>query len=277
MKRKQFEPLIIHDFEEKEFHLPTHSHTYYEIVYIFKGDGVHLLNNSRLPYKAGDLFVISPEDEHYFEIGNSTRFVFIKFTDSYFSSNGDLAPDEHLVTSPETIMRHKLLKEIKLKLEEPFITILRNTIENIIAYNSRKDAATSPLVYYQVLSIFGLIKEVIKKLDVRIDNGVPDKEILISYINHHIYEPQSIQIKSIATHFNISPNYFSAYFKRNFDMSYREYVNSYRISLIEKRISAGQLTLKEIAVEFGFTDESHLSHFFKNRKNARPTVYRKQL
>src|SRR3978361_2140692 len=98
---------------------------------------------------------------------------------------------------------------------------------------------------------------------------------MISYINQHIYEPEKIQVKFIANHFNIAGNYFGAYFKRNFDLSYRDYVNQYRTKLIEKRIISGQLSLKQIASEFGFNDESHLSNYFKNRKQTRQTSFRK--
>jgi AraC-like DNA-binding protein len=274
MRRTQFEPLVIHDFEEEAFRLPVHGHTYYELVYIRKGSGVHLLNNSRLPYKSGDLFIISPEDQHYFEIKRCTHFTFIKLTDSYFAGHKLHQPDAFLLSSPEDMMRNKLLKEIKLKMEEPCISILRNTIENIVAYNCRKDIASSPLVYYQVLSIFGLIREALAKLSIRIDHGQPDQEELISYIHQHIYEPPLIRIKNIATHFHISPTYFSAYFKRNFETSYRDYVNEYRIRLVEQRLLVPSLTMKQIADEFGFTDESHLSHFFKGIRKVSPLSFR---
>lgn len=61
--------------------------------------------------------------------------------------------------------------------------------ENIVAYNCRKDVSSSPLMFYQILSIFGLIKEAAAKLNIRMDNGQPEKEELISYIHQHIYEP----------------------------------------------------------------------------------------
>ena len=72
-KLNQFETLVIDEFEEEKFHLPEHSHTYYEIIYIKKGCGVHHLNKNLLSYKAGDLFVLSPDDEHYFDIKKSTK------------------------------------------------------------------------------------------------------------------------------------------------------------------------------------------------------------
>lgn len=275
-KLKQFDFLVLHEFEEEEFHLPTHGHTYYELVYIYSGDGIHWINNNRLPYRSGDLFVLSPDDEHYFEIRCSTHFAFIKFTDAYFQSRNHLIPHELLQTRPENIMRHKLLKEVKLVMDEPCVTILRNTVKNIMAYNCRSDISSSPIVYYQILSIFGLIKEAMAKLDLRIDQGLADKEALISYINQYIYDPEKILVRSVAKHFNISPTYFSAYFKRNFSISYREYINNYRIQLIEKRLLGGNMTMREMAEELGFTDESHLSHYFKSKKRMSPREFIRQ-
>ncbi|RAJ24609.1 helix-turn-helix domain-containing protein [Pedobacter cryoconitis] len=276
MKRTQFDQLVIHDFEEKVFHLPSHSHTYYELVYIRKGSGIHLLNSNKIPYTTGDLFILSPEDHHHFEIKRSTHFTFIKFTDSYFAGHKMNRPDALILSTPEAIMSHKLLKEVKLKMDEPCVSILRKIIENIVDYNCRKDVASSPLVYYQILSIFGLIREAAAKLSIRIDDGQPGKEELISYIHQHIYDPSLIRIKHIAPHFNIAVTYFSDYFRNKFEISYRAYVSEYRIKLIEKRLKDPSLSMKHIAGEFGFTDESHLSHFFKSRRKLSPMNFRQQ-
>jgi quercetin dioxygenase-like cupin family protein len=63
-KLNQFESLLLDEFEEDKFHLPVHGHTYYELIYIVKGSGIHHLNQNLLGYKAGDLFALSPDDEH---------------------------------------------------------------------------------------------------------------------------------------------------------------------------------------------------------------------
>ncbi|MDP3680890.1 MAG: AraC family transcriptional regulator [Flavobacterium sp.] len=274
-KLNQFETLVIDEFEEDKFHLPTHSHTYYEIIYIVKGNGIHHLNNNLLSYKTGDLFVISPDDEHYFDIKKSTRFVFIKFTDNYFNSNKKLSCDEFLLNTPENFMRDKSLKENVLKLDEPCKTILKNTIENITAYNSKTNVSTSPIVFYQVLSIFGLIKETMRCMNMQITATGIDNEQIISYIHQNIYNPKLVQIKSISTHFNIATTYFGTYFKRSFSITYRDYINNLRTKLIEKRFFNNQVPIKQIAYEFGFTDESHLSNYFKKQKNMKPSDFKK--
>lgn len=274
-KLNQFETLVIDEFEEDKFHLPNHSHTYYEIIYIVKGNGIHHLNNNLLSYKTGDLFVISPDDEHYFDIKKSTRFVFIKFTDNYFNSNKKLSCDEFLLNTPENFMRDKSLKENVLKLDEPCKTILKNTIENITAYNSKTNVSTSPIVFYQVLSIFGLIKETMRCMNMQITGTGIDNEQIISYIHQNIYNPKLVQIKSISTHFNIATTYFGTYFKRSFSITYRDYINNLRTKLIEKRFFNNQVPIKQIAYEFGFTDESHLSNYFKKQKNMKPSDFKK--
>lgn len=276
MKRKQFEPLEIDTFETSVFPFPKHSHTYYEMIYIFKGCGNHHINQIVIPYKAGDLYLISPDDEHFFDIKKSTKFCFIKFNDSYFERNKYLS-DNLITASPIDIMRNSLLKEEKLIFDEPCRTILRKTVENIIEYNSFCKVSDSPIVFFQILSLFGLIREASAKfLKVNIDNAALRKDDLISYIHQNIYHPEKIRIGIISEHFNISNTYFSAYFKRNFDVSYRKYITDYKLKLIEKRIQSGQMTMKQIAYEFGFTDESHLTNYFKKQNNLSPTDYKFQ-
>jgi AraC-like DNA-binding protein len=262
---RQFETLMIRDYEADIFPFAPHVHTYYELIYIYKGSGTHFFNDNNITYKSGDLFLIAPEDKHHFEIRQKTRFVVIKFTDSYFRKG-------ILDIVPETIMRMKFLKEVKVAFKDPHKTLLQNTIGNIVTYKEGENLTTSPYIYLQLLSVFGLIKEVILT-----DNKViADKETLLSFIHQHIYDPKKYQVKYIARHFNISATYFSDYFKRNFNVSYRYYIQQYRTQLIENRIEGGKVSMKQIAEEFGFTDESHLSNYFKKRHQLRPSEYRKK-
>jgi AraC-like DNA-binding protein len=274
---KQFDPLVIHDFEEKIFHMESHAHTYFEIGYIYKGKGIHYLNNSSINYSSGDLFLICPEDSHHFKINRSTRFIFIKFTDSYFHLFEQENTQSNSESEPTKIMRNRLLKETKLKITFPNTLILKNTIDNIVRYaETDLNIGISATIYHQILSIISLVKESIIHMDGSLDQSAANQPQLFSYIHDHIYEPSLLQVKNIAVQFNIAPNYFGAYFKRYFGISYSEYVNNYKAKLIKMRIQSNQFTLRQISDEFGFTDESHLSRFFKKHYNISPGEYRKQ-
>lgn len=273
----QFDPLVIEDVVESTFTCSRHSHTYYELVYINTGAGLHHLNESSLDYESGDLFLISPGEYHSFEIKDETHFTYIKFTEGYFESKKHLAPDEFKIGAPEFLMEMRWLKEVKILIKHPCNDILRATIRNLALYSTHLNISNSPIAYYQLLSIFGMIKEILKERNVSVHKVEVNFEKLISFIHENIYDREKLRIQTISSYFNISATYFSNYFKRHFGISYQEYLDRYRVTLIEKRLSVGGLKLKQISDEFGFTDVSHLSKTFKRVKGLGPKDFVKSL
>ncbi len=269
----QFDPLVIEDMQEAVFTCSRHSHTYYELVYIHTGNGFHFLNEDVMQYEGGDLFLISPGEYHSFEIEHETHFTYIKFTEGYFESKKHLAPDEFKIGAPEFLMQMKWLKEVKILIKHPCNEILKATILNLVLYSKHRNISSSPIVYYQLLSIFGMIKEILKERNISLHKEELNFEKLISFIHENIYDREKLTVNSIASFFNISPTYFSNYFKRHFGLSYQEYLDRYRVTLIEKRLSIGGLKIKQIADEFGFTDVSHLSKTFKKIKGHTPREF----
>lgn len=272
---RQFDLLVINDYVTDIYRFAPHGHTYYELIYILKGKGIHLLNNNRFSYQSGDLYLVAPNDQHHFEVKQATRFVVIKFTEDYFSALHQTRTDKDLV--PQVIMQTRSLKETKVSFSPTSALSLKNTVENIIRCKDAANLVHSIYVYHQLLSIFGLIHEMLDNLNKQLPTGKTDKQQVIAYIHQNIYDPQKCQILTIARHFNTAVSYFSDYFKRNFDISYRAYLDQYRIRLIESRIKGGCLSMKQIAAEFGFNDESHFSNYFKKHRKLRPTTFKANL
>lgn len=271
---RQFAPLIILDYITDVFRYANHGHTYYELIYLNKGKGIHFMNNIQIPYQPGDLFLLSPGDRHHFDIEEATQFTVIKFTDAYFGNHIDQKKNNSLVI-PQVIMQMQSFKEFTLQFTGEHQLALQRTISTIAAFKDFKNVERLSHVYFQLLSIFGLIKDVLASSYPLIRSGKMDKQKLIAYIHQNIYDPKKFKIKAIAVHFGISASYFGDYFKRNFGASYRDYLNQYRIHLIKLRIEGNQLNMKEIAQEFGFSDESHFSNYVNKHLQMRPAAYRK--
>lgn len=277
MKRlRQFKPFILTDFEVDVYPYPLHNHTYYEMIYIYHGSGRHCLNSNDFNYQAGDLFLLTPEDNHYFAVGEKTRFVFLKFTDSFFSNQPHTSPG-FFDREVEPVMRNKFLQELKPELTAADNLFLKSIVDNIAAIADPSADETAASIFYQLLSIIEMVKRALVKHGHHQEVFQQrNNEQLLTFIHQHIYSPELVQIKTIAENFNISPAYFGAYFKRNFGISYREYLNQYRINLIERRLINSRLTLKEIASEFGLVDESHLSRYFKSQKKLSPRAFKQE-
>ena len=77
------EPFNIYHFEADRWQHPVHNHTYYEIIFILKGSGRHLINDYNFTYKSGDVFLLGPEDYHLFDIDLCTEFCYIRFMEDF--------------------------------------------------------------------------------------------------------------------------------------------------------------------------------------------------
>ena len=274
MRKKQFSPLQINEFVEDTFHLPMHEQNYYELVYIRSGKGTHVINKFELDYTHGDVFLVSPADKHYFKIEERTHFLFILFTDTYFLQHRRHQKRYDWIME---LMNDKGLKEGKLLMGEHYRLIYSHIMEAVRLYSNATVNRSSPGLFDLLIAIFSLYKEISEtQRQSSAQEGPIDRSILV-YIHQHIFRPEDLQVKKLSQQFNISPSYFGIYFKKNFGTSLRAYINSYRIELIENRLKSSAYTLKQIAAELGFIDESHLSHFYKRVKGYSPLAYRRNV
>lgn len=100
---------------------------------------------------------------------------------------------------------------------------------------------------------------------------------LLNYIHEHIREADEIQIEQLADQFGFSKHYLGAFFKEQTGRTLRDYVNQYKLQLLEDRLHFSLFSLKEISHELGFNDQSHLNKFFRKHHNMSPSAYREQI
>lgn len=120
------------------------------------------------------------------------------------------------------------------------------------------------LIWLQLLVLAELLQRHMPELKVT-SNRTRDMQALFCYIHKHIYTPDKLKATAMAEQFHTTPDYIGPYFKRNTGISLREYIGNYRKNLIRKRQDSGGYSLKQIAAEFGLTDESHVSKLMRNQ------------
>lgn len=260
MKRyKQFQPLVISAFEASEWPHAVHQHNHYELIYIGHGTGSHQIGGNSIAYKDGDIFLIGPDDEHSFDIAAPTRFVFIKFMDVYIhqvnaGSAYGLQQLEYLIKSRETHFSGFRLTDTDRSTVAAIIQVILCLKQDML-YNEQ-------LIWLQVLALAALLQRNMPELKPATGRS-RDMQAVFCYIHKHIYTPAKLRSSVIASHFHTTTDYIGPYFKRNAGITLRDYIADYRRSLIRQRVDAGNYSLKQIAAEFGLTDESHVSKVLK--------------
>ncbi|WP_135555951.1 response regulator transcription factor [Paenibacillus cymbidii] len=96
----------------------------------------------------------------------------------------------------------------------------------------------------------------------------------VEYIKRHYSE--DITLNHLADLVNLSPNYFSALFKKELNMNFSEYMINYRIERAKELLLGTRLLAYEISQRVGFTDGAYFSRTFKKVTGLSPNEYRKK-
>jgi AraC family L-rhamnose operon regulatory protein RhaS len=278
---------IFKDFElsVKEYNSKKsmqHRHSFFEMIYVLKGSGVHLLNGNKYSYKKGDFFLLTPDDMHSFESLTVSTFCIIDFTKHFLmkthrrdESNSGL--NDFFKKTEYIFHNHNKIKGdlIVNEKDRVFIQIL---IDQLIFEKKNELSMRDSILQNIVFLLLNLVGRNIQQNLASNLNGT-NRRIIIHeityYIHEHIYDKELITVEQIASHFNKSKDYISIYFKKHTKSSLKEYIIQYKLNLVQTRLIYSDLTISEIAYELNFTDESHLNKTFRKMFGQTANQYRK--
>ena len=272
--RNLHQPFELDLLEIQEYEIREHKNTFFEMVFVLEGKGTQIINNHRLPYSRDKLFLIFPQDKHGFEVAETTKFLFIRFNDSYLKTQS-----KEWIQKLEFIFHnHNHLPGCILKTitDKPLVRAL---VEALIREHINQQPQ-QPEVVKQLINMVITIaaRNILLIQPVVVDKSKTTNTLqLLNYIHQYIYEPEKLKAEKIAHQFNISPTYISEYFKTQTGQSLQEYITAYKIKLIETRLKFTDMKINEIVYEFGFSDASHLNRLFKKHTGVSPSEYKKSV
>ncbi len=94
----------------------------------------------------------------------------------------------------------------------------------------------------------------------------------LDYIHTHL--SQDLSLVQIARVINISPTYFASLFKRATGISPHQYVIKRRVERAKLLLKTTDLTIADIALQVGFSSQSHLTQHFKRLTRMTPKQVR---
>jgi AraC family L-rhamnose operon regulatory protein RhaS len=278
MKRYiQYEPFNIYCFEAAEWQHPVHKHNYSEIIFIRRGNGKHSINHNTFAYAPGDVFLLGPEDYHYFEIETITQFCYIRFTEVFIKDNTSTKHETWQRTIEFLLNTPYQSRGSIVKLEEE-----KGLLNHLLAvlmheYDHRQVGSYEVIMDSMMKSILSILaRNMIKQAFAEGAVPVSSKPIenMLIYIRQNIYAPEKLRIDHLAENFNYSPSYLSVFFKRQVGESLQQHILKYKLKLIENRLRHSTMSISQISHEFGFSDESHLCKLFRKYYGITPGDFR---
>jgi len=269
-------PFNIYHFEAGTWMHAVHRHTYFEIIFILKGHGLHRINGNTFDYTAGDVFLLGPDDYHEFVIEELTEFCFIRFNESIH---------KHLIGNPDN-PRQSAIKTLLTTSSQSRGSIVADKGEkqklHALLAVIRSEYANQQSAHFAGIRD-SLLQSMLLILARNLSNQTPVRpfvtdsvEAILLYIRQHIYEPGELSIDRLADVFHYAPTYISLLFKKQTGESLKQYIIRHKMKLIEARLLYSPLTLAQIADEFGYTDKSHFCKQFKKYTGSTPSTFRRR-
>ena len=151
---------------------------------------------------------------------------------------------------------------IPIKNSEPFIKDFEQ-LKSLFLFERNKAKIKS--IFYNI--IHKLSQENIEKSQIL--------SSAIEFIEKN-YTSDNCTNKSLADLCNISEIYFRQLFKKEFNLTPKQYVIDIRIDKAKQLLSDGFMKINAIAEECGFSNQYHFCRIFKSRTGLTPTEYMKQ-
>jgi len=244
--------------EQDDANEGPHSHNYYEMVWLVKGDGKLYVDMKEYTIGSNTIFCVKPNQAHQFQPQAEMEGFVFSFTDSFFRM------DEYDFGWTFQANLVQLFSEgrpigITYEMEEDIKEIVLKMIKE---FQNRYSYSTELLKRYFKIFLIYLTRtleenfqsteqsretELVKRFMELLDKNFKEKKMVAEY----------------AAQLLVTPNYLNQVVKRNTGISAGHHIRQ-RIVLEAKRMGRySGAGMKAIAYDLGFLDSAHFSKFFK--------------
>lgn len=267
----------IHSFlyENSHFSTPWHYHQEFELTYIIKSNGIRHIGSSIDNFTTNDLVLIGKNVPHCWKndkgYSDGVRSSCVQWNETVFEAfingNSEFKSIQKLLDLSKSGLKftnYEFASQIGKRLEEmireepakKLLTLLNILLD--LSQNSER----------KILSVEGERYEHTGKSDLRIKS-------ILDYIEDNFH--QKISLKELADLTFMTEVSFCKYFKKQFNRSFTNYLNEFRIRKVCVMLQNTDHKLLEVAMKCGYENMSFFHRQFKKYVDMSPQEYRKKL
>jgi AraC-like DNA-binding protein len=262
-------------FYDNQPFAPWHHHPEYELVLVTKGKGKRMVGDHIDRFEQNDLLLIGPYlphmwlcDQEYLTHpdGFQGECIVYHFIEDFLGSQ--------FFDVPENRNLQQLLAQ-----STRGVKFFGKTKEKIITLILKNYELKSIDRLYSLLSIFHILS---KTKDYTLltspgfmepfhSSGNEPMQKALEYIVQHLHE--KVTIKEMLNVTNMSNSAFCVAFKKNYRMTFKEYLLNLRIGYACKLLTEASMNISQIAYNCGFENMSNFNRYFKKLKGMTPSDF----
>ena len=246
-----------------EEHLVTedcapHGHNYFEIELILSGNGIYSVNGTDYNLDTYNVFLLTPADFHQIQAESDIHLINLSFNEIFLNDRMIISLSSKKVTHAYSFNN---------KMHSQFHNALELLIEEC-----RVNGRCIPLLAEYIL-------EFLIRNNLDYDTNPTNSENLsgikkaLLYLEMHFKE--DITLSTLAKQAGFHPSYFSELFHETTGETYKEKLNSLRISHSKTLLKNGY-SVSDACYESGFGSLSNFLTVFKQTCHMTPSQYKKK-
>lgn len=253
----------IHYYTDKGKYNPVHWHSAIELIYVLNGTGTIMIEGKDYPVIAGEFVIIDSNQMHETRCVEASMMVMIHFSRNSMKNYIPNLDEYRFSCTKETLQKEQLevyLKICEMLKELPPLYVIQPTGYRL------KSQAIAMEIFFELLNHFSYQEE--KRQISEKDTVLERLGNITEYIELHHRE--QISLEDISSHFYLSREYFSRFFKQNMGVTFSRYVNEVRLMHIYQDICNTQKGVMELAEEHGFTNYKLFNKMFHETYGCSP-------
>ena len=248
-----------------------HRHDFFEVLYLQKGSGFHVIDGNKYEIKPPCVFFMSPGQAHKLELSHDIEgFIFIFTADFYLLNRSN---QNSLIEFPFFYTIHQDNPPLMLENQNDvrFLEVLfRQSIDEI--------QKSGELVPEMLRSILDLILTTCSARYTVYENLLNKGrgQILVKRFFHLLEEnhQKNLSLNNYAGLIGVTPNHLTQTVKLLTGKTSSQIIKSKQLLEIKRLLVHTNLSVSEIANQLNFEDQSYFTKFFKRETGLTPLQYR---
>lgn len=250
-----------------------HRHDFFEVLFLLKGSGFHVIDGNRYEIKPPCVFFMSPGQAHKLELSSDIEgYIFIFTSDFYLLNRSD---QNSLIEFPFFYTIHQDNPPLLLGNEEDVIFLERIFLQGISELKK-----TGSFSIEMLRSILDLILTTCSARYKANQSSVSKGkgQILVKRFYQLVEEnyPKNLSLSDYALMLSVTPNHLTQTVRQFTGKTSVQVIKLKQILEIKRLLVHTNLNVTEIATRLNFDDQSYFSKFFKRETDLTPLQYRSQ-